>query len=282
MDARVLVVPPPPIQGVGNASGATMQLELRDGSFDFRKLQSLANQMVEAGSSQSSFQRLLTTFRADAPQFRIDVDRVKAQTLHVNVDQVFSTIQTFMGSTYVVQFNKFGRTFQAYVQADAKFRLRPEDITDLSVRNAQGQNVPIGTLASIEPTTGPPLISLYNLYPTATVIGIPVQGVSSGQAMALMEQIASRMPPGTGYEWTALSYQEKLVGNQSIWCSGSASCSSIWCSPGNTSWYAPLAIVLGPLALRSVRHRPCWPLVDANLYVSRPDLLKSRSRRRTS
>ena len=126
-NARVLVVPPPPIQGVGNASGATMQLELRDGSFDFPKLQSLANALVEAGSSQSSFQRLMSTFRSDAPQYRIDVDRVKAQTLHVNVDQVFSTIQTFMGSTYVVQFNKFGRTFQAYVQADARFRLRPED-----------------------------------------------------------------------------------------------------------------------------------------------------------
>src|SRR5256885_7041540 len=109
MDARVLVVPPPPIQGVGNASGATMQIELRDGSFDFTKLQNLANAMVEAGSGQSSFQRVMTTFRSDAPQYRIDVDRVKAQTLHVNVDQVFATIQTFLGSSYVVQFNKFGR-----------------------------------------------------------------------------------------------------------------------------------------------------------------------------
>src|SRR4029077_6600110 len=91
MDARVLVVPPPPIQGVGNASGSTLQIELRDGSYDFTKLQGLANAFVEAGSSQSSFQRVLTTFRSDAPQYRIDVDRVKAQTLHVNVDLVFST-----------------------------------------------------------------------------------------------------------------------------------------------------------------------------------------------
>src|SRR5207248_3749919 len=205
-----LVVPPPAIQGGGNASGSTMQLGLRDGSFEFTKLQSLANAMVEAGSGQSSFQRVMTTFRSDAPQYRIDVDRVKAQTLHVNVDQVFSTIQTFLGSSYVVQFNKFGRTFQAYVQADAKFRLRPEDIANLSVRNSQGQTVPIGTLAEIVPTIGPPLISLYNLYPTATVIAIPVQGVSSGQGMALMEEMAARiLPPGTGYEWTALSFQEK-------------------------------------------------------------------------
>jgi HAE1 family hydrophobic/amphiphilic exporter-1 len=270
MDARVLVVPPPPIQGVGNASGSTMQLELRDGSYDFRKLQGLANAIVEAGSTQTAFQRMLTTFRSDAPQYRIDVDRVKAQTLHVNVDQVFSTIQTFMGSTYVVQFNKFGRTFQAYVQADAKFRLRPEDITDLSVRNAQGQNVPIGTLASIEPTTGPPLISLYNLYPTATVIGIPVQGVSSGEGMALMEQMAARiLPAGTGYEWTALSYQEKLVGSQMYLVFGLGILLVYLVLAGQyESWYAPLSIVLSvPLALVGPASALLGLKVDANLYV---------------
>ncbi|MEJ0078432.1 MAG: efflux RND transporter permease subunit [Alphaproteobacteria bacterium] len=270
MDARVLVVPPPPIQGVGNASGATMQIELRDGSFDFPKLQSLANAMVEAGSSQSSFQRVMTTFRSDAPQYRIDVDRVKAQTLHLNIDQVFSTIQTFMGSAYVVQFNKFGRTFQAYVQADARFRLRPEDITQLSVRNSQGDVVPIGTLASIEQTTGPPLISLYNLYPTATVIGIPVQGVSSGQAMSLMEQMAARiLPPGTGFAWTALSFQEKLVGNQMYLVFGLGLLLVYLVLAGQyESWYAPLAIVLSvPLALVGPASALLGLKVDANLYV---------------
>jgi HAE1 family hydrophobic/amphiphilic exporter-1 len=269
-DARVLVVPPPPIQGVGNASGATMQLELRDGSFDFTKLQTLSNAIVEAATSQSSFQRVMGTFRSDAPQYRIDVDRVKAQTLHVNVDQVFSTIQTFMGSTYVVQFNKFGRTFQAYVQADAQFRLRPEDITQLTVRNSQGQTVPIGTLASVEQTTGPPLISLYNLYPTATVIGIPVQGVSSGQAMALMEQMAARiLPAGTGYEWTALSYQEKLVGNQMYLVFGLGILLVYLVLAGQyESWYAPLAIVLSvPLALVGPASILIGLKIDANLYV---------------
>src|SRR3954471_15460747 len=269
-DARVLVVPPPPIQGVGNASGATMQLELRDGSFDFRKLQNLANGIVEAGSSQSSFQRVMTTFRSDAPQYRIDVARVKAQTMHVNVDQVFSTIQTFLGSSYVVQFNRFGRTFQAYVQADAKFRLRPEDIADLSVRNSQGQTVPIGTLASVVPTTGPPLISLYNLYPTATVIGIPVQGVSSGEAMSLMEQMAARtLPAGTGFEWTALSFQEKLVGSQMYLVFGLGLLLVYLVLAGQyESWYAPLAIVLSvPLALVGPASALLGLKVDANLYV---------------
>jgi HAE1 family hydrophobic/amphiphilic exporter-1 len=270
MDARVLVVPPPPIQGVGNASGFTMQLELRDGSFDFTKLQNLTNAVVEAGASQTAFQRVMTTFRSDAPQYRIDVDRVKAQTLHVNVDQVFSTIQTFMGSSYVVQFNKSGRTFQAYVQADAQFRLRPEDITNLTVRNSQGNTVPIGTLAEIVPTTGPPLISLYNLYPSSTVIGIPAQGVSSGEGMALMEQIAARtLPPGTGYEWSALSYQEKLVGSQMYLVFGLGLLLVYLVLAGQyESWYAPLAIVLSvPLALVGPASTLLALKVDANLYV---------------
>src|SRR6476620_1925313 len=269
-EARVLVVPPPPIQGVGNASGATMQLELRDGSFDFSKLQNLTNAIVDAASSQSSFQRVMTTFRSDAPQYRIDVDRVKAQTLHVNVDQVFATIQTFLGSSYVVQFNRFGRTFQAYVQADAKFRRRPDDIADLNVRNNAGNTVPIGTLATVERTTGPPLISLYNLYPSATVIGIPVQGVSSGQAMQLMEQIAARiLPPGTGSEWTALSFQEKLVGNQMYLVFGLGLLLVYLVLAGQyESWYAPLSIVLSvPLALLGPASVLLGLKIDANLYV---------------
>jgi len=270
MDARVLVVPPPPIQGVGNASGFTMQLELRDGSFDFTKLQTLTNTIVDSATSQSSFQRVLSTFRSDAPQYRIDIDRVKAQTLHLSIDQVFSTLQTFMGSTYVVQFNMFGRTFQAYVQADARFRLRPQDITDLSVRNSQGEIVPLGTLASIVPVTGPPLISLYNLYPSSTVIGIPVQGVSSGQGMALMEQIAARtLPPGTGFEWSALSFQEKIVGSQMYYVFGFGLLLVYLVLAGQyESWYAPLSIVLSvPLAVLGPALALLGLKVDANLYV---------------
>ena len=270
MDARILVVPPPPIQGVGNASGFTLQVELRDGSFDFTKLQSLTNTIVQSALSQTGLQRVQTTFRSDAPQYRIDVDRVKAQTLHVSVDQVFSTIQTFMGSTYVVQFNKFGRTFQAYVQADAKFRLRPEDITNLSLRNSEGQIVPVGTLASIVPTTGPPLISLYNLYPSATIIGSPAQGFSSGEATTLMEQIAGRtLPTGTGYEWSAMSYQEKLVGNQMYLVFGMGLLLVYLVLAGQyESWYAPFSIVLSvPLALLGPASILLALKIDANLYV---------------
>jgi HAE1 family hydrophobic/amphiphilic exporter-1 len=270
MDARVLVVPPPPIQGIGNASGFTMQLELRDGSFDFAKLQNMANAMSSAASSQSGLQRVMTTFRSSAPQYRVDIDRVKAQTMRVNVDQVFSTIQTFMGSSYVVQFNKFGRTFQAYVQADSKFRLRPEEIANLTVRNQEGGIVPIGTLATIEPTTGPPLISLYNLYPTAMVMGMPAQGFSSGQAMSLMEQIAAKtLPPGTGFEWSAMSLQEKMVSGQMYLVFGLGILLVYLVLAGQyESWWAPLSIVLSvPLALVGPASVLTALKIDANLYM---------------
>jgi HAE1 family hydrophobic/amphiphilic exporter-1 len=183
---------------------------------------------------------------------------------------VFSTIQTFMGSTFVVQFNKFGRTFQAYVQADARFRLRPEEIAQLTVRNQQGGTVPIGTLAQVVPTTGPPLISLYNLYPTALVMGSPAQGFSSGQAMTLMEQIAARtLPPGTGFEWSAMSYQEKLVGSQMYLVFGLGLLLVYLVLAGQyESWYAPISIVLSvPLALLGPAAILVALKIDANLYV---------------
>ena len=119
-DARILVLPPPPIQGIGNAGGFTLQIELRDGSSDFVKLQSLTQTIVSNAQSQSALQRVNSSFRAIAPQFRVEVDRVKAQTVHLSVDQVFSALSSYIGASFVSQITKFGRTFQVYVQADAE------------------------------------------------------------------------------------------------------------------------------------------------------------------
>ncbi|MGA2943605.1 MAG: efflux RND transporter permease subunit, partial [Xanthobacteraceae bacterium] len=244
VDARVTVLPPPPIQGIGNAGGFTLQVELRDGSSDFEKLQSITNTMVMNAQSQSALQRVQTSFRATAPQLRVEVDRVKAQTLHVSIDQVFNTLATYFGSTYVVQFNKFGRVFQVYAQADSQFRLRPRDIENLSVRNDQGNMVPLGTVASITPTVGTPLISLYNLYPSSSIIGLPAAGFSSGEAIHLMEENAAKtLPPGTGTDWTAMSFQEKIVGNQMYLVFAMAMLLVYLVLAGQyESWYTPLAV----------------------------------------
>ena len=199
VDASVATFPPPPIQGIGNAGGFTLQVELRDGSTDLAKLQSATDAMVTNAQSQTAIQFVSSSFRALAPQLRVEVNRVKAQTLHVTLDQVFATLSTYLGSAYVTQLNKFGRVFQVYAQADAPFRLRPRDIENLWVRNQQGDMIPLGTIAAITPTFGASLISLYNLYPSSSIIGLPASGFSSGEVNRLMEENAARtLPPGHG------------------------------------------------------------------------------------
>src|SRR5665811_2129512 len=185
-------------------------------------------------------------------------------------DRVFSTLSSYMGSTYVNQFNKFGRTFQVYAQADAQFRLTPRDVEKLMVRNSQGDMVPLGTVAKITPAVGPSLISLYNLYPSATVIGLPATGYSSGQSMTLMEEIAAKtLPPGTGYEWAAMSYQEKVVGGQIYLAFGLALLLVYLVLAGQyESWYAPIAVILAvPLSLIGPVSVLTALKIDNNLYV---------------
>jgi HAE1 family hydrophobic/amphiphilic exporter-1 len=245
-EATVLVMPPPPIQGVGNDAGFTMQVELRDGSFDMAKLQSITNAIVENARSQSAIQLVLASFRANVPQLSVEVDRVKTQTLGVTLDQVFSALAGYLGSSYVDQFNRFGRVFQIYVQGDAQFRLRPEDLQHLRVRNKDGEMIPLGTLVTMSPTVGPSLISLFNLYPSATIIGLPADGFSSGEVLTLMEEIARRtLPPGTGFEWSSMSYQEKIVGSQMYVVFGLALLLVYLVLAGQyESWYAPISVVL--------------------------------------
>jgi HAE1 family hydrophobic/amphiphilic exporter-1 len=251
-EAIGLVLIPPPIQGIGNASGFTMQVELRDGSFDYAKLQALARTIVNNGNSQSGLQRLSTTFRASVPQLEVIVDRVKAETLNVSVGDVFNVLSGYIGSAYVNQFNKFGRTYQVYVQADSKYRLEQSDIEHLWVRSKNNNMVPLGTLVQIKHDVGPSLVSLYNLYPTATINGGAAQGFSSGQALSLMEQDADHtLPRGAGYDWTAMSYQEKVTGNQIIYAFGFGLLLVYLCLAGQyESWIAPLAVILAvPLSL---------------------------------
>ena len=269
-EARALVLPPPPIQGIGNAAGFAMQVELRDGNSDFSKLQAITQAMVANAQTQSALQRVQSPFRATVPQFDVEVDRIKTQTLHVTTDQVFSTLASYLGSSYVNQFNKFGRVFQVYAQADARFRLTERDIANMMVRNQNGDMIPIGTVARITPSVGPSLISLYNLYPSSTIVGLPAQGYSSGQSLNLMEQIADKtLPPGTGYEWTAMSYQEKAVTSQIYYVFGLAMLLVYLVLAGQyESWYAPISVILAvPLSLIGPMIVLEGLKIDNNLYV---------------
>ncbi|WP_454616228.1 efflux RND transporter permease subunit [Bradyrhizobium cenepequi] len=269
-EARILVIPPPPIQGIGNAAGFAMQVELRDGNADYAKLQAITGAVVANAQTQSALQRVSSSFRSMVPQYDVEVDRTKTQTLNVTTDQIFSTLSSYLGASYVNQFNKFGRTFQVYVQADSKFRLNVRDIANLMVRNSNGEMIPLGTVATITPSVGPSLISLYNLYPSASIIGLPAQGYSSGQSMALMEQIAAKtLSPGTGFEWTAMSYQEKAVSNQIYYAFGLALLLVYLVLAGQyESWYAPISVLLAvPLSLLGPMLVLSGLRIDNNLYT---------------
>ena len=243
---------PPAIQGVGNAGGFALQVEQKDGSFDYVKLQNATDNLIRNASTQSALSNMVTSFRAGAPHVRIEVDRSKAETLKVSIGDVFSTLSSYLGSTYVNRFNKFGLTLMVFLQADSQYRTKPEDILRLQVRNIEGKMVPIGALAELHEATGPPLISLYNLYPSASIVGTPAPGFSSGEGIQLMDQISDVvLPPGTGYEWTAMSYQENLVGSQLMYVFALAILLVYLCLAGQyESWILPLAVIFAvPLSL---------------------------------
>ncbi|HXZ15441.1 MAG TPA: efflux RND transporter permease subunit [Roseiarcus sp.] len=243
---------PPPIQGIGNVSGFTMQVEIKNGDFDYALLQNLASTVVSDGNAQSALQRLSTTFRAGAPQLNVIVNRIKAETLGITVGNVFSALSAYVGSYYAAQFNKFGHVFQVYTQALPDYRASVANIENLKVAAGNGTMTPIGTVVDVKEVVGPPLISLYNLYPSATIVGAAAPGFSSGQALDIMDQIgAQALPVGTGYEWTAMSYQEKAVGSQIYFIFGLALLLVYFVLAGQyESWIQPLSVILGvPLAL---------------------------------
>jgi len=252
LEANTTVIPPPPIQGIGNSGGFTMEVEVRDGSVDFAKLQSVATEIVNNAKSQSAVQAVFSPFRASAPQLQATIDRNKAETLGVTVGQVFQALGSYIGSTYVGQINKFGRVFQVYVQSESQFRTNPGDIAGFKIKTPNGQMVPLGTLLQVQRVTGPSLITLYNLYPAATIAGTSSPQFSSGETMGLMEQIAAKtLPPGTSFNWTAMSYQEKVTGNQIYYVFALAILLVYLVLAGQYESLAlPLAVILSvPLAL---------------------------------
>ncbi len=251
-DGRLFVLAPPPIQGIGNAGGFQMQTVLLGGSFDYQKLSQAADAVVKSASSDPALQHVLTTFRPGAPQVKVSIDRDRAETLRVSVGDVFDTLSSYLGSTYVNEFYKYGQVFQVYIQADSKFRLQPDDLLNLYVKSQDNQMVPIGAVAHLSSVLAPPLITLYNLYPSATIVGAPARGYSSGQSLTAMETIANKtLPPGMSYQWTAMSFQEKLTGNQLYYLFGLSVLLVYLCLAGQyESWILPLAVLSAvPLAL---------------------------------
>jgi HAE1 family hydrophobic/amphiphilic exporter-1 len=247
-----------------------MMLQLKGAGFDFAKLGQMTDELVRDGSAQSGLRGLNTSFRPGFPQLAADIDRIKAENLDVPVGNVFATLQAFLGSYYVNQFNKFGRTYQVYVQAESRYRLEPDDIRRLYVRNNRGKMVPVGTLADVGFETGPAVITLYNLYPAAPVNGQAAPGYSSGQALKLMENMAEqKLPPDMGYEWTGMSYQEKLLGSEAIFVFALASLMVFLVLAAQyESWTDPAAVILVvPLAMLGTVLALIARSYDNNVYT---------------
>ena len=216
-DAFIAIFPPPSVQGLGTIGGFKLQIEDR-GGLGYEALDQAIKAFVGKASQAPEIAGLFSSFQINVPQLYADVDRVKARQLGVTVTDVFETMQIYLGSLYVNDFNKFGRTYSVRVQADAKYRARSEDVGQLKVRSRTGEMVPLAALLRVSQSAGPERAMRYNGFLSGDINGRAAPGFSSGEAQAAVERIAAEtLPKGINYEWTELTYQEILAGNSSLW-----------------------------------------------------------------
>jgi multidrug efflux pump len=244
-DAIVVAFGAPPVDGLGSTGGFKLQVQDRADA-GFEALQGAVENVIRGGEAQPGLVGLFSSFRASQPQLYVDIDRTKAKALGVALDDVFATLQVYLGSAYVNDFTRFGRNWQVNVQADAAFRVRPEDIGALKVRSRDGKMVPLATLLSVRDTTGPAIVNHYNMFPSAEVSGGTAPGVSSGTAIALMEAVAQReLPTSMGFEWTELTLQQILAGNTAVFVFAFGALLVFMVLAGQyESWSLPGAIIL--------------------------------------
>ncbi|MGA2232587.1 MAG: efflux RND transporter permease subunit, partial [Tepidisphaeraceae bacterium] len=216
-EGYALVLAPPPVRGIGSAGGFKMQVEDRSGLFTPQQLEAATDALIAEARKDPRLTSLFTTFRANVPQLYANVDRVKAKKESVAVTDIFQALQVFLGSFYINDFNYLGRTYQVVAQADAPFRARAADVAQLKTRNAFGAMVPLGTVMDLQDITDAERINRYNLYSSAEINGAGATGISSGQAIDIMADLANKiLPPGMVYEWTELAYQEETAGNTAL------------------------------------------------------------------
>jgi multidrug efflux pump len=216
-DAFIAIFPPPPVQGLGTIGGFKMQIEDRAG-LGYEALDQALKAFTAKAMQTPELARVFSSYRVNVPQIYADIDRTKARQLNVAVTDVFETMQIYLGSLYVNDFNKFGRTYSVRVQADSQFRARPDDIGQLKVRSTSGEMIPLSALLRVKQSSGPERTLRYNGFLSADVNGAAAPGFSTGQAQAAAERIAAEtLPRGFDFEWTELTYQEIIAGNSAIW-----------------------------------------------------------------
>jgi hydrophobe/amphiphile efflux-1 (HAE1) family protein len=244
-EARVVALNPTPVRGLSRVGGFEFELQDRGGG-TVEQLAEVTQRIIDEAGKTNELRNLFTPFRPSAPQVRVDLDRTKAKTLGVRVDSVFETLQAFMGGIYINDFDRFGRLFRVYAQAEGDLRSTPEDVKRLWVRSERGEMVPLSTLVSLSRMSGPRDIPHYNVYRAAKIQGQAAPGYSSGQALDKMEEIARNvMPDSMSFEWTGTAYQERQAGNQARVVLGlSLIVVFLFLAAQYESWSLPFAILL--------------------------------------
>jgi multidrug efflux pump subunit AcrB len=215
-EAQVLVILPPPVAGIGNAGGFRMMIEDRAGRGSVA-LQQAVQAMMARASQTPGVSQVFSLFDTRTPQLYLDIDRTKAQMLGVRTPEVFSALQMYLGSSYVNDFNLFGRTFRVIAQAESDYRTDPRDVLNIRVRNSEGETVPLGSFTTVRDISGPYRVPRYNLYPSAELDGAAAPGYSQGQGIEIMQRIAAEvLPEGFGYEWTTLAFLQLRAGDTAI------------------------------------------------------------------
>ncbi len=277
-DARVLVFEPPAVRGLGNAGGFRVMIEAT-GEANFDSLQGQADAIAAQANKQPGLVGVFNGFRARTPQLYVDIDREKVKTMGVPLTDVFDALQAYLGSYYVNDFNRFGRTWQVNIQADAEFRVDADAIRQLKVRNADGDMVPLGAVAEVRESAGPVQITRYNMFPAASITGASLPGASTGEVLATIERLADQqLPKDMTYEWTELSYLQKQSGKieqfrdlqqnpLSAFVLGSVLVFFVLAGLYE-SWSLPLAVILVvPMSVLSALAGVVLAHMDVNIFV---------------
>jgi multidrug efflux pump subunit AcrB len=268
-EALVSIFGAPPVDGLGNAGGFKLMVQDR-GDMGLDALAGQADNLADQGNRQPGLVGLFNGFRANTPQLYVDVDRVKCKALGVPLADVFQALQVFMGGYYVNDFNRFGRTWQVNIQADAPFRASAASVRGLRVRNARGEMVPLGTLATIRDSTGPVSITRYDMYPAAAINGASLPGVSTGTVVGTMDALAGQvLPPGMATSWTELTFMQIRAGSAGIWAFiGAVVLVYLVLAAQYESWWLPLSVILVvPMCLLCAVVGVAIARMDVNIFV---------------
>ena len=269
-ELKSFVLLPPAIPGLGLSGGFSMRLMLTDGSNSFAKLDAATKQFLSEAEKFPEVKAIFTPFQNNVPQLKLTFNIGRAETVGVAIGDAYDVLQSYVGSTYVNQFFTYGQTYQVYVQADGKYRMTPDQIGRLYVRNKIGDMVPLGSFIDIEEVNGPPFVTQFQLYPAAAILGAANEGYSSGQVMQVLEKLATEtLPDGIAFQWEGMSYQENLVGNTVILIFGlSILLVYLVLAAQYETWVAPLSVLTAvPLSLSGPVLALTLTGIPNNIYV---------------